>query len=49
MADWHFALAKSWTELHAAHARWVSEYNAKYHQAHEKRPDGVPRRKCSGS
>jgi transposase InsO family protein len=40
MADWHFAKAKSWPELHAAHARWVEEYNAQYHQAHEKRPDG---------
>ena len=40
MADWHFAKAKSWPELHAAHQRWVEEYNAQYHQAHEKRPDG---------
>jgi hypothetical protein len=40
MADWHFAKAKSWPELHAAHERWVEEYNAQYHQAHEKRPDG---------
>jgi putative transposase len=40
MADWHFSKAQSWPELHAAHARWVEEYNAQYHQAHEKRPDG---------
>ena len=40
MADWHFAKATSWTELHTAHARWVEEYNAQYHQAHEERPDG---------
>lgn len=40
MADWHFAKAESWPELHAAHSKWVEEYNAQYHQAHEKRPDG---------
>ena len=40
MADWHFAKAKSWPELHAAHERWVEEYNAQYHSAHEGRPDG---------
>ena len=40
MADWHFAKAESWPELHAAHERWVEEYNARYHSAHERRPDG---------
>lgn len=40
MADWHFRKAQSWPELHAAHSRWVEEYNAQYHQAHEQRPDG---------
>ncbi len=40
MADHHFARARSWPELHAAHSRWVEEYNAQYHSAHEKRPDG---------
>ncbi len=40
MSDWHLAKAESWTEVHAAHERWVEEYNAQYHQAHEKRPDG---------
>ena len=40
MADWHFAKVRSWPELHREHARWVEEYNAQYHQAHEKRPDG---------
>ena len=40
MADWHFAKAESWPELHAAHERWAEEYNVQYHQAHEKRPDG---------
>jgi hypothetical protein len=40
MADWYFAKARSWPELHAAHARWVEEYNAQYHSAHEERPDG---------
>jgi putative transposase len=39
MADWHFAKAKSWQELHAAHAHWVEAYNAQYHQAHDKRSD----------
>jgi hypothetical protein len=40
MADWHFAKAESWPELHHAHSRWLEEYNAQYHAAHEKRPDG---------
>lgn len=40
MADWHFAKAESWPELHAAHVRWVEEYNAQYHAAHEGCPDG---------
>ncbi|MDP9439080.1 MAG: helix-turn-helix domain-containing protein [Actinomycetota bacterium] len=40
MADWHFAKAETWPELHAAHTRWVEAYNAQYHAAHEKRPDG---------
>ncbi len=40
MADHHFARARSWPELVSAHSRWVEEYNAQYHSAHEKRPDG---------
>jgi hypothetical protein len=40
MADWHFAKAEGWPELHRAHERWLEEYNAQYHAAHEKRPDG---------
>ena len=40
MADWHFARARSWSELLAAHSRWVEEYNAQYHAAREERPDG---------
>ncbi len=41
MADHHhFAKAESWPKLVRAHSRWVEEYNAQHHFAHEKRPDG---------
>ena len=40
MADRHFAKAQSWPELVRAHDRWVEEYDAQYHFAHQKRPDG---------
>ena len=40
MADWHFARAKDWTELAGAHERFVEDYNAQAHFAHEGRDDG---------
>ena len=40
MADWHFARAGSWAELVGAHERFVSDYNAQAHFAHQRREDG---------
>jgi putative transposase len=40
MADWHFGKARSWAELVAAHDRFVSDYNAQRHFAHQRREDG---------
>ena len=40
MADWHFAKAGTWAELAEAHDRFVEDYNAQRHFAHEKRADG---------
>lgn len=40
MADHYFAEAESWQELVAAHDRWVEDYNAQRHFAHEDREDG---------
>jgi transposase InsO family protein len=40
MADWHFGKAESWVELVAAHDRFVSDYNAQSHFAHQRREDG---------
>lgn len=40
MADWHFAEAETWPELMAAHDRFVEDYNAQAHLAHEGRDDG---------
>ena len=40
MADWHFSRAESWSELVVAHDRFVSDYNAQSHFAHQKREDG---------
>jgi hypothetical protein len=40
MADWHFGKAESWAELVEAHARFVSDYNAQSHFAHQRRGDG---------
>ncbi|MDP8899920.1 MAG: helix-turn-helix domain-containing protein [Actinomycetota bacterium] len=40
MADWHFAGAESWADLVEAHDRFVADYNAQPHFAHERREDG---------
>lgn len=40
MADHHFTEAESWQELVAAHDRWIGDYNAQRHFAHEDREDG---------
>ena len=40
MADWHFARAENWPGLAAAHERFVEDYNAQAHFAHEGRDDG---------
>lgn len=40
MADHHFARAQSWTELVAAHDRFVEDYNGQAHWAHRERGDG---------
>ena len=40
MADWHFQKAESWAELVEAHDRFVEDYNAQPHFAHQKREDG---------
>jgi putative transposase len=40
MADWHFAQATTWTELLAAHDRWVVDFNFQVHWAHREREDG---------
>jgi hypothetical protein len=40
MADWHFRKAESWAGLVEAHDRFVAEYNAQPHFAHQKREDG---------
>jgi putative transposase len=40
MADWHFARAESWPELVEAHGRFVEDYNAQAHFAHQGRDDG---------
>jgi putative transposase len=40
MADWHFQKAASWAELVEAHDRFVSDYNAQPHFAHQRREDG---------
>ncbi len=40
MADWHFAEAEDWTGLAEAHARFVEDYNAQKHFAHQDREDG---------
>ena len=40
MADWHFSKAQTWPELAAAHDRFVEDYNAQAHFAHEGRDDG---------
>jgi hypothetical protein len=39
MADFHFVKAESWSELVAAHERWVADYNEQSHWAHCERPD----------
>ena len=40
MADWHFSRAESWTGLVEAHDRFVADYNAQAHFAHQRREDG---------
>jgi putative transposase len=40
MADHRFAEAETWTELVAAHDRFVEDYNAQAHWAHRERADG---------
>ena len=40
MGDHHFKKAESWTELVVAHDRWIADYNAQRHFAHEEREDG---------
>jgi putative transposase len=40
MADWHFQKAESWVKLLEAHDRFVSDYNAQSHFAHQRREDG---------
>jgi len=40
MADFHFAKARNWLELLAAHEKWVTDYNHQAHWAHRERPDG---------
>lgn len=40
MADWHFSQAESWSELLAAHDRFVENYNTQIHWAHREREDG---------
>jgi len=40
MADHHFLKARSWEELVEEHDRWLTNYNAQRHWAHEHREDG---------
>lgn len=40
MVDWHFGKAESWAKLVEAHDRFVSDYNAQSHFAHQRREDG---------
>jgi putative transposase len=48
MADWHFAKAESWAGLVYAHDRFVADYNAQGHFAHQRREDGRRSPACSG-
>jgi len=40
MANWHFARARTFSDLAKAHDAWREDYNAQRHWAHEKREDG---------
>ena len=40
MADWHFQKAENWAGLVEAHDRFVSDYNAQPHFAHQRHDDG---------
>jgi transposase InsO family protein len=40
VADHHFAKAGNWQELVDAHDRWMGDYNAQRHWAHDRREDG---------
>jgi transposase len=39
MADWHFRQAEQWSDLKAAHDRWVVDFNYQSHWAHRHRED----------
>ena len=40
MADYFFHQAASWEEMQQIHRKWVRDYNAQRHWAHEQREDG---------
>jgi hypothetical protein len=40
MADYHFAQATTWPDMHAVHARFFHDYNGQKHFAHAGRPAG---------
>ncbi|MDP9373819.1 MAG: helix-turn-helix domain-containing protein [Chloroflexota bacterium] len=40
MADWPFAQATTWSDLVAAHDRFVADFNYQAHWAHRRREDG---------
>jgi len=40
MADWHFEQATTWSELGAAHDRFVASFNRQVHGGHLERQDG---------
>ncbi|MBA2286423.1 MAG: helix-turn-helix domain-containing protein [Ktedonobacteraceae bacterium] len=39
MADFHFHQARNWEEMDQIHRKWVQDYNAQRHWAHEQRED----------
>jgi putative transposase len=41
MADWHFAQARSWTQLRGAHDCWVAGYNCQLYWTHREREAGA--------
>jgi hypothetical protein len=42
MADHHFGRAESWEELVAEHDRWLEDYNAQRHWAHQEDREDAP-------